>query len=337
MKKIYLSLLLGVFTFELINAQLILTKINNEPVLGNVFPKKGFDSVGVIPKNTGVGQVWNFSSIISNTFVGAATYTTVASVPSGTAYPTATIVESNGAGSYNFFKSAGSTFEQVGYEDPSPNTISFTNTAIGASWNIGFGYSLNDPFAGPASNVGIPGTCNGNNFVQASGSGTLILPMGTYTNVLQVVTSQTLNLSFAGGLVTVTIVAVDYNYYHGSQKFPLVDVSYQTTSGAATGFTGSMIVNANLITNVNEINSISNYIIYPNPATEKLNIILSNDNSENVSLDILNNLGQIIRSENLGNQNQIHHDLSLTGIAKGIYFVKTCVGNKSSVKKLIVE
>ncbi len=337
MKKIYLSLLASAFTFQFANAQLTLTKVTNEPVIGNVFNRKGFDSVGVIPKNAGAAQVWNFSSLVSNTAVATSIYTTVASIPSGTAYPSATIVESNGAGSYNFFKSAGTIFEQVGYEDPSPNTISFTNTAIGANWPIGFGYSLNDPLAGPASNAGTPGTCNGYILTQASGSGTLILPMGTYTNVLQVKTTQELDLAFLGGALTVTIIAIDYNYYHSSQKFPLLNVAYQTTSGFTSGFSAAIKINNNIILGTNEINSISNYIIYPNPATEKLNIVLSNDKAETVSVQIVNQLGQITKSEDLGNQNIINHSLSLSGMAKGIYFVKTTVGNKSSVKKLIVE
>ena len=66
MKKIYLSILASAFAMT-VNAQLTLTKAFNEPVVGNVNTQKGYDSTGVIPKATGAGQNWNFSTLTTNT------------------------------------------------------------------------------------------------------------------------------------------------------------------------------------------------------------------------------------------------------------------------------
>jgi len=56
MKKIYLaSLAIGVFSYA--HAQLSLTKAFNEPIIGNTYNKKGFDSTGIVPKATGTGLI----------------------------------------------------------------------------------------------------------------------------------------------------------------------------------------------------------------------------------------------------------------------------------------
>jgi len=59
MKKIYFVLgALGMFHIS--NAQLSLTQAANEPAVGESVLRKGYDSVGVIPKNTGASSKLEF-------------------------------------------------------------------------------------------------------------------------------------------------------------------------------------------------------------------------------------------------------------------------------------
>ncbi|HWY12840.1 MAG TPA: hypothetical protein VN026_16010, partial [Bacteroidia bacterium] len=103
MKKLYTLILSITFAFT-VNAQLSLTKAANEPVLGDVVTQQGFDSTGVIPKNTGGAQTWNFSAFTQNTVVTVSTYTTVASTPSAASFPAATLAQNDGSGTYTYFQ-----------------------------------------------------------------------------------------------------------------------------------------------------------------------------------------------------------------------------------------
>ncbi len=344
MKKIYFTILAGALAFT-VSAQLSLTKAFNEPVLGNTYTKKGYDSVGVIPKNTGAGQNWNFSTVTSNTFVEVSTYTTVASTPSASSFPTATIAEDLGTSSYNYWKSTATQYELVGFADPT-TSANFTNTAIAAIWPITFGYSNTDLFAGSISSGTMTGPANGTIVTNATGSGTITLPGSTVlTNILQLKINNSLyaTLPTSFGTFTISSKSTDYNYYSGTQKFPVLTVSYQKQTvssafGPTVTITADIRINNAVLTGINNVNfDAINYNVYPNPATESVNINLSNDKTENVSVVVMNNLGQIVKSIDLGNAIEVKYLMNTADLASGIYHVKTSIGDKSSTKKLIIQ
>ena len=244
MKKIYLSIFAVVLMFSA-QAQLSLTQAFNEPVVGDVNTKMAFDSVGVLPLNTGANQTWDFSSLAGDTIVDVTTFTTVASTPNGTNYAGSTLADSDGQGTYNYYKSTGTQYELVGIDDPNLS-INLSNTAIAAIWPITMGYSNTDVFSGTAtSSQAGSGPATGTITTVASGTGTLILPGGaSYANVLQVKALQTVDVSLGGGFFNITVVNTDYTYYHSSQKFPLLTVSYSEISGVFSNSSATIRINS---------------------------------------------------------------------------------------------
>ncbi len=336
MRKIYLTILASVFIFSA-NAQLNLTKATTEPVLGDVNIKQGYDSVGILPKNAGAGQLWDFSALTTNTVVEVSTFTTVASTPSAAAYSSATIAEDKGQGSYTYGKSTATQYELVGIVDPSIS-LNFTNTAIAAIWPVNMGYSNTDNFSGSASSGTTTGTASGTVNTVGSGTGTLVIPGGaTFTNVLQMKSHQQIKLNFLFGIVTATMVATDYNYYHSSQKFPILTVNYTDISGAFTSTTASVKVNNAVITGLNNLNFDATFAIFPNPAKDHFNIKLDNVDNANCRIDIFNSVGQVCKSVDFGNNTYISGNIAISDLVTGIYVVKTTLGNKVSVRKLIIE
>lgn len=344
MKKLYTLILSSALAFT-VNAQLSLTKAFNEPTIGNVNTQKGYDSVLVIPKSTGASQTWNFSTLVTNTVTEVTTYTTVASTPSPALFPTATIAEDDASGQYNYWQATATNYELLGFADNAGSAVQFTNSAIAAVWPINFGYSNTDAFAGTAT-ISLPGTVNGTVNTNGSGSGTVILPGAiTFTNCLQVRMNNTMKIilgSFPFSF-TVDIVATDYSYYHGTQKFPLITVNYEKqtlSSGSTPTVTNSYYVRVNnaVLTGINDLNfDAINYNVYPNPATDAVTIDLTNDKTENVSVIVVNNLGQVVKSVDLGNAVEVKHIMSTSDLTSGIYHVKTTIGDKSSTKKLIIQ
>jgi len=335
MKKIYVSLLSCFFISQVATAQTI-TQAANEPVSGDVNNYKGYDSVGVVPKNTGSGMSWNFSAFTQNTTTTSATFTTASSVPNATAFPGATLAENQGGGNYNFFKTVGTQFEMLGSSTPNGD-FTYTNSAIAANWPVAFNYSLTDAFAGNLTGSAA-GTLNGTITTEGTGTGSLTLPGGTmFTNVLQVRMKNTVNINITFPPLTATITGVDYNYYHSSQKFPLLTVSYQATTGFTNTSSAEIKVNNLVITGLNDKNFDATFQIFPNPAKDAFNVNLNNSNNDNGVIEIYNSLGQLTKTINLGNNSIIEQKVSLSGLNSGIYIVKTALGNKTSSRRLIVE
>ncbi|MBI3517804.1 MAG: T9SS type A sorting domain-containing protein [Bacteroidetes bacterium] len=337
MKKIYFTIIASVCMLSA-NAQLSLTKATTEPSVGDVTSKRDYDSVAVLPKTVGINQVWDFSSLTSTTVMATSTYTTVASTPYSANFPSATVAENDGAGGVVYYKGTTAQYELIGFEDPT-TAINFTNTAVVAVWPVSYGYSNSDNFSGTATvNGTLTGTANGTITTLGSGTGTLIIPGGTsFTNILQTKTTQLLNISLAGGLLTSNSVATDYNYYHASQKYPLLTVSYNRTTGTQSSFTAGVKINTAVITGVNDLNFDATFAIFPNPAKNNFTVKLSNAANANCMVEIINMMGKTVQSLNLGSNTEIMSNVSISDLSTGIYVVKTTLGDKSSVRKLIVE
>ncbi len=98
-----------------------------------------------------------------------------------------------------------------------------------------------------------------------------------------------------------------------------------------------------IITSVN-INNIDKSIgnvsnIYPNPSNGISYIDLSLTKSNNVSINVVNLMGQVVSSENLGTKSMGMHKLAIdaTNLTSGIYFVTVKAGNSTSTSKMIVR
>ncbi len=347
MKKLYTLILITFLFSGATKAQLILTKAVNEPVIGNVTTQFGFDSLSSapIPKNSGGAQTWNFSAFTQNTVVTVSTYTTVASTPSAASFPLATIAEDQGGGNYNYYQSTASTFELNGIAN-NAFAITFTNNAIAAQWPINYLYSNTDTYSGVVSLSTYSGAVNGTITTTAPGNGTVMLPGNqNFANSLQVKAVNNLKGTINGtpiGTVTLAIVTTDYTYYNGGQKFAIMTVSYskQTITsvlGPTVTTTATSKINSAVYSGINELNFDNAYSVYPNPASGIFNIALTNTKAENVSIEILNQVGQSVKKENLGNGTNINSSINTSGLTNGIYFVRTTMGNRSSVKKLIIE
>ena len=337
MKKIYLSIIAATIAFTA-NAQLTLTKAFNEPVLGDVNTKEIYDSVAVLNNASGTNQVWNFSALTSSSVTEVSTFTTVASTPSGSSFVGATLAEDDGQGGYTYYKSTVTQYEIVGIQDPNI-TLNFTNTAVAAVWPVTMGYSNTDVFSGSAVAGGtLSGVATGTTTTSAIGTGTLIVPGGaSFTNILQIKTTQYVELDLAMGFITATVQTTDYNYYHGTQKFPLLTVSYSDAQGAFTNTSASIKVNNAVITGINDLNFDATFNIFPNPAKDFVNVKLQNVSNVNSKIQIINALGQIAQEIDLGNDSEINRNISIANLNSGIYMVKTILGDKVSARKLIIE
>jgi hypothetical protein len=337
MKKIYLTLLGGFFLSQAGTGQ-TLTQSGNQPVAGDMSSFIGYDSTGIVPKTTGAGVVWNFAGFTPNINTLSSTFQSTTGVASATAFAGATLAENQGGGDYNFYKTVGTQYELLGSSSSGTGDFVYSNSAIVANFPVAMGYSLTDTYAGTLSG-GLSGTIAGTITTQGVGTGTLITPNGqTFSNVLLVRSKNWVDVTVTSPFpAALNVVGVDYNFYHSSQKFPLMTVSYQTSSGFQASSSADIYVNNAIITGLNDKNFEASFQIFPNPAKDAFNVNLSNNTGENGVIEIYNSVGQLAKTINLGNTSTLQHTISLSDLGSGIYIVKTTIGSKSSSRKLIVE
>ncbi len=107
-------------------------------------------------------------------------------------------------------------------------------------------------------------------------------------------------------------------------------------------FNPAILTNQTLNTYINEplltdldVNLKDNAIvIFPNPTKGLINITFT-ETDKDARVDVMNSCGQMIISKAINNQNQTTLDLS--GLVKGMYFIKVQTENKVMVKKIVIE
>jgi hypothetical protein len=83
---------------------------------------------------------------------------------------------------------------------------------------------------------------------------------------------------------------------------------------------------------------IKSFSLFPNPATDQINILFNAGNNQLVTIELMdingNKIDRIL-NKNLTGQQKISHNLS-PKFSKGIYFVLLRIGNQQNVLKVIV-
>lgn len=343
MKKIYLSVLSILFAAGAANAQLSITKAANEAVDGDMYSRTGLDTSNAMPNNvTGSSAVWNVTGVSTNTNLATITYTTTSAVPSAVNFVGSTLVQISSAQDTTFWKSGSNNFELVGLSN-TQFYLNYSDPGVVAQYPINYNSTFNDAIAGDLIAQGQSGTFTGTVTTIADGSGSLnINSLAPYTNCLRVKTTQNIDFTIAG-FVPGTIEQIVYNYYHSSNKFPLLTIQY--THVVVSAFSVDQIIssvdlNDAVILGVNEASK-NNVIFsaYPNPTTDNVNLHFVTTKTENYHVEVVNTLGQTVKSVDFNNlqPGMYNENIDLNGLTKGIYFVKVKGINAEGVQKIMIQ
>ena len=113
----------------------------------------------------------------------------------------------------------------------------------------------------------------------------------------------------------------------------------KTSAAGAYVYTDSLVVPQTTM-GINELNSSAfNLSVFPNPLTENMNVKFSLKETSSVTMEIFDVNGNKV--SDLISENEMSGDINKTfnvsTLAKGIYFVKLEINNKSTLKKIVVE
>ncbi len=115
-----------------------------------------------------------------------------------------------------------------------------------------------------------------------------------------------------------------------------ITYSYTSTNGCVSSYSQQVeILDFESIQSSGLFNGV---ILYPNPSKGSINIEIKTVRSENLELQILDNLGrEIIREEIKNYSGSYSSNFDLNGYPSGIYYLQIVTGEGKIIKKIIIE
>jgi hypothetical protein len=110
----------------------------------------------------------------------------------------------------------------------------------------------------------------------------------------------------------------------------IIELQFDSSTGSLYG----LHWDANLTLGVNDLHLNGNYKIYPNPFQEKTTIEF-NEIHDNITLNIFNSEGKLVRSIDKKNTQEI--ELYKNELNAGIYYINISTENTNTVKKVIIK
>lgn len=326
MKKIYLSIITTLAAFS-VSAQL--TDANHSPVAGDMFSNYQCDSTGITAGASGASATWNYGTIITHSSI-VNNYT--AAVNSNASYPQPGVAVASALSNMSYLKSSATSLNywggniQVG---AIAATLIYTGPAVIAAYPMSLNTTSTSATNGSISipSIAQSGTFTGNSSTIADGSGTLVLPTGTYTNVLRVVTSQTINFTVQLGAGSVN--QKNYEYFKVGVKEALFSINTSTIVSPAGTSTQTLVTRTKpLITSINENKAVAFELgVYPNPSSTTVNFVT--ENAEAKQVVVYDITGKLVEKQNL-NEGKLKLDVS--NYNTGLYMYSV-IGNANQTLK----
>ncbi len=343
------TLIASVFLAAAINsqAQLITISATHQlPAVGDTINYVDANTFGFNQNGTGpvTNVLWDNSLLMNAGTNYSFTYHDPATITGNgvDSFPTATIARGeSGAPGYFYYQNTANDINRIGWYSSSSNYGVYTNGTFATEFHfpITAGQTFSSTYNGRYAPFGLgEDSCtleSGSLSMNADQQGTLMLPTGTFSNVLRTHVVETFHIKIymMGVPVIDYLVSDDYYYwFHDTIKQPILVYGITTVDGTAqTPVLRYQPISGT--TGLSQVATQSKITIVPNPSSGKF--LLSNIGSTNTLLEVVNTLGQKVNFQQTNKGQSLEVDLS--NLTKGVYFIKVTDGRTSSTHKVIVE
>lgn len=280
----------------------------------------------------------------ANTTWNHATFATTASTtaqfvaPSVGAPAGSTVSEVVGAGNYAHYKATATAFEQVGLTSPGAS-LNCTNGLTVYAYPFTYGTEVDDTYSCTGSTNGEAFTRTGTMDLHGGSWGTLVLPYGTFINVLMIESIQEHE----------DIVASDpdfpISYYARTQHFvkpgvkmPLL-YNYEGYQLPGPYITFARLLDGSVVGMDEALRNAVGVDLIPNPATDHVDVVFGSAALGLAHIEVIDATGKVlaIRSNSNTANGMQREVLDITSLAAGIYSVRVTDGNGATGTKRLVK
>lgn len=246
---------------------------------------------------------WNYFSLSSSGAPEAQLFEPPSTSSFASLFPSATVRVQN-----TFMRGDATGLYILGYGDPDGSMV-YTDTERQFAFPCSYQTTWTDTFSG---STGTGTSENGSLSGTADGTGTLVLPYGSFSNVLRVHITSSIEFVFDGGGFTAE--SDDYYYFKPGVRFPLLIASADGES--ITWLDQGSVGVEDLLAQAIGVD------VFPNPATGAVNVLYSATGGR-LQMDLVSASGSVVlqRSLNAGSGIQ-KQPIDLEGLAPGLYTVR---------------
>ena len=204
-------------------AQPVLTAATHQPQAGDTPLRQALSPDTLFPGPSGSNVTWNFSALQLQPFPDSLQVLNAIPLPPQH-YNVAFNATITSAIKVDYFMAGGDSLAFAGrdYSNADFDPAQFYNTQLMLRFPIAYGDQFDDTFSGTHQSIIGPVSFSGNTHVHADAFGTLVLPMGTYPNVLRVHAHDTV-IGFGGPVAFDT-----YTFYAVNLRYPLLVIGLDT-------------------------------------------------------------------------------------------------------------
>ena len=283
--------------------------------------------------NDGANITWDFTNIPvfpEDTFI--VNVVAPQSTTQGSEFPNATVAVKNEEALYTYLKATTNSLEVLGEADDEV-ALPYSNNKELLAFPLAFGNNTQDEYYAEASDAMFSTFIDGIITTKANAYGTLILPTGTFTNVMRITTIDSFITRFEGMGMKDSFeeVHTTHQWYVAGIHYPLL--SLKTIKDVNGEFTENFYLETGPTTGIVDKENTLDVRLFPNPFSNKINIKMPLATTADLRLYDL--AGNMVLKEDV--KNRIDIQLSLENLRSGIYFVKINSVDKEFTYKIFKE
>ncbi|MCC7246173.1 MAG: T9SS type A sorting domain-containing protein, partial [Saprospiraceae bacterium] len=132
----------------------------------------------------------------------------------------------------------------------------------------------------------------------------------------------------------------NYTWSNGATTANLINIaggSYTVTISDEGNCTPAIVLTVGVTTGVEDPSSVRSLVLSPNPTSGSMRMSLELENSSDVSVHIMNTLGQVMQSLEMGKVNGLKQDLNLANLPDGAYFLRVTIDGETAIRRVVVQ
>ncbi len=277
----------------------------------------------------GTNQVWDASKLgIDGSFQLA--FVNLSATPYEETFTEANIVESNPNGRFIFYEETETELLEVGSANEGWSVTTYTNPKTILQFPMDLGDSFVEKYASTTEFDGYsPNFITGSTQVTVDAQGDLIMPYGPIENTIRIKTVESgvdSNEDYGDYFFNVTRYTW-YDLEYGSRIANYIIADYGYGYGEQTFF---QYISEDSYTSIKEQATIPNLQVYPNPASDYLQVSGTDSGSE---YKLINQQGQEVLSGTISGEERI----DTSEFTSGIYFLEIKNNQAVSRKKISIR
>jgi len=317
-------------------AQPTLTATGLNPVAGDVFYGIQGDPGGTSAGSDGASVTWDYS-FLTQTGKDTTTMLACASTPYCDSFPGSNIAlfDNN---QYEYASAGSSALSGIGvYQDGLAVRIEGNLDIV--YYPLTYNSTHIDSYAVTVNYMGLYEHSSVKDSFVCDGYGTLMLPTGTYTNVLRLhqITVETDSLAYGGSSEVETYGTEGYDWYAGDFHHSLLHLDFDTSESA----TDPVDIEYYTLptTGVASVTTEEALKVFPNPASDNINLSFSLQDTKDASVSISDVTGRVLfmKNEDALAIGQNNLSFSTAGFPAGVYMVQLQSAGTHITRKVVVQ